>query len=362
MVMQLPENKCLNRGRLRLAPISDQVLNRDCFFAVAPDRWITAGRLDLLVSAFNYISPPQEFMAQGYFIELERAVILFAHGRMQRVGEFERGRIKNNEEGLASVTPRVLDPKTETHTDWWVVLIQPLSSLTEDELTATKEERVKICAMISATMGPAAVYHHEVESIYSSAHYRVNATLTTRAVPDFVIKDSTSAEKKFLRLETFTAAVARANDTMRGRLDVALHWYDLGHRTDGLEQFINYWVALEALCFEGSSNIRSVNKPLGKIYGLDSKTASNFFGVGRIANLRSEILHGKYRLTPSAQLSFYLRELIADLLNFKLGLPNEERARIFLRGRSFDASGIIDQGPPRMYAAYTGLVPAAQAK
>jgi hypothetical protein len=346
----------MNRDRLRLAPLTDQILDGDCFFAVAPDTWINAGRLDLLVTAFNYLSPPQEFMAQGYFMELERAVILFAHGKMQRVGEFEIGRIRNNAEGMASMTPRVLNPMPETDPDWWVVIIQPLGGETPDDLAAAKDERVKICAMISATIGPAAVYHQEVESIYSSAHSRVTASVTAGPIPDFAIGDSTPAEQKFLKLEAFAAAITRADEVMRARLDVALHWYDLGHRTHGLEQFINYWVALEALCFEGGSNIKSVNKPLGKIYNLDMREANAYFGVGRVANVRSEILHGKYRRTPPAHLSFYLRELFADLLNFNLGLPGEERARKFLRDRSFDASGIMDQGPPKTYEAYTGIV------
>jgi hypothetical protein len=73
------------------------------------------------------------------------------------VAEFERGRIKNNAEGMASMTPRVLNSKHETDPDWWVVIIQPLDGETADDMAATKEKRVKICSMISATMGPAAV-------------------------------------------------------------------------------------------------------------------------------------------------------------------------------------------------------------
>lgn len=82
--------------------------------------------------------------------------------------------------------------------------------------------------MISATIGPAAVDHLNVESIYSSAHTRITASVTIGAIPDFAIKDSTPAEQKFLKLEAFAVAMMRVDEAMRARLDLALHWYDLG--------------------------------------------------------------------------------------------------------------------------------------
>jgi hypothetical protein len=339
----------LNRDRLRLSSRFEQILGAEYFFGIAPDQWRLDGKPDLLVSAFNYIAPPQNFMAMGYFLQLKNAVVVFSHGKIERGGEFEKGRIKNNLDGQASFTPRLLDGAQETSPDWWVVVIQPLIASDHDVLTVAQEERVGITGMISATMGPAAVYHLEVESIYVASGNTLVNVISPGVVPDFAMRDSTPAEDKFLKLKHLARAMQNLDDEFRTRVNISLHWFDLGHRTQGVEQFINYWVALEALCLDGDSDVKPIYTALGEIYKITPKEAKKLFGIGRILNVRSNILHGRYRISPSAQLSFYLREVFSDLLRFKLELEGESRAQKFLGGKTFDEMGFLEQGPPKFY-------------
>lgn len=310
---------------------------------LAPQRWQNFDKPDILVSIFNYLSPPKEFVAMGYCVDVGDAVIAFTYGKVAWMGEFERGRLKNNGDGLASATPRCLLKTTETLNDWWVIVIQPISGHNETGLHEARESRQRISAMLSATMGPNSVHHLASENVYLRTEGKIINQVDFGVVPDYIFDSQNAPEEKLEKFLQLTNIFGSLNSEVRQRAELALHWFERAHRSSGVDQLINYWVALEALCFTGDSDIKSINISLGDIYNLPYREANRVFGIGKILSLRSNILHGRDRYYPSPKISMYLRAIFVDLFNHKVGLPFEGRARKALNSKSFDEAGLINK-------------------
>jgi hypothetical protein len=149
-------------------------------------------------------------------------------------------------------------------------------------------------------------------------------------------------EAAFAAIEATAGALAQLPEQAAARVQLALHWYELGQRDSGRDQLVKLWVALEALAMPGS-NVRPVNELLAAAYGIAFEAAVARFAVGRLQSFRSRILHDGELLPVAASLASYLGAIFEDALFEQLGLACEHRAAAWLNEPDFDLKALLHQ-------------------
>lgn len=127
----------------------------------------------------------------------------------------------------------------------------------------------------------------------------------------------------------------------RRKFELSLHWFEKGMRSMGLDGFINFWVALETLGMEDTTNIKPLNTSLARAYEITEQDAAKKFGVGKIFGLRSRILHNGEDLAIHSLLSDYLESLFVDVLFDHLGMISKRKAQLVLDTPSFNLNKLL---------------------
>jgi hypothetical protein len=224
----------------------------------------------------------------------------------------------------------------------WVILVQNSKS-ERHEIGDLRARRHGIAGMLTAAIGLNVTHELVFENIVPFKTLSVQRDHGEFGLySDFFTSPWCSEE----RLEAFVdleRRIGRLPQSERQRLRLALHWFDLGTRTHGVEGFVNLWIALEALVLRGDHKITPhVKRALAKAYRIGEEAALQRFGIGRMERLRGELFHGQMRVQPSVSLLSYLRALFVDVLREVLGVCCERRAEGAMTGPDFDRSGLID--------------------
>jgi len=120
------------------------------------------------------------------------------------------------------------------------------------------------------------------------------------------------------------------------RVRFSLHWFlDAVYEIDHVDSLLKFWIALEAIAMR-DSNVRPLVEALAKGYQISNDEAKTKFKIGRIQNLRSEIVHtGKLPVFSHALLD-YLQAIYVDLLFTKTGLSCSKQAEKVLSHLDLD--------------------------
>lgn len=136
------------------------------------------------------------------------------------------------------------------------------------------------------------------------------------------------------------AAITRLIGQDRNRVELALHWFHLAIRDEGVDAFIKRWIALEVLAMPDGMNIRPVTEHLAATYGMSYEQARDHFRVGRLAGLRSSIVHDGQPLPIHSALELYIDAVFFDVLMQVLALPSKRRTE-----------AVLEQVGPEFWAA-----------
>jgi Apea-like HEPN len=129
-------------------------------------------------------------------------------------------------------------------------------------------------------------------------------------------------------------AIDACENEKKNRILLSLRWFEnatmRAASSTGVDVFLTYWVALEALAMPDTTSIGPLHDALGAIYGVDRSNVANQFLTGKLYRLRGMIVHDGKRAEIRAAIPHYLDCLYVDVLFHELGLPSEQRATNFL--------------------------------
>ncbi len=116
---------------------------------------------------------------------------------------------------------------------------------------------------------------------------------------------------------------------------LSLRWHLKSIQSDGVDCFLNLWIALETLSMN-TSNISDMNKLLAAAYSITQPEAAATFGIGRIYGLRCNIVHSGSRQTISTNLTDYMECLYSDLLQYTLLGAIQNRSKRYIAEHGID--------------------------
>ncbi len=109
----------------------------------------------------------------------------------------------------------------------------------------------------------------------------------------------------------------------RGKLEIALRWYQKGMDTDQpVDQLLYFWVALESLTMT-TTDIKEISKGLKYIFPFtDEKLIKEKLKIGRIFGCRSDIVHNGITDFDLEYLKI-LQSIVEEMIRSKLGIATK---------------------------------------
>ena len=155
--------------------------------------------------------------------------------------------------------------------------------------------------------------------------------------PSIKMPDPCSAFSTEIMVESISEKISSLELELQSRIKLALRWVDSSeHETNGIDEFLKLWFAIETISMLDSTDIKPLVTRLAQIYKLEPQKAKEYFGVGRILGLRSNIVHNGYITGIHQQLIYYLKAIFNDTLLDICGLPNNKRALQVLEDSTFN--------------------------
>jgi hypothetical protein len=186
-------------------------------------------------------------------------------------------------------------------------------------------------------MGRNAAYKHEFDAPVECAARTVASLSVVFTTPvdetPAVNREGTDLVSKALE------KLSSLDGSMQNRIRLALRWYQRSLGDDRLvrnseegevDDFINCWLALETLAMEGTTNVAPIKRMLAEVHGLNSQRTGELFPIGRIQNIRGDILHQGRIEGQKSGLTRFLSDIFVDLLLHLLDLPSGQNTSKYL--------------------------------
>ncbi|MBI1815196.1 MAG: hypothetical protein HYR72_09480 [Deltaproteobacteria bacterium] len=185
------------------------------------------------------------------------------------------------------------------------------------------KERLKTTAgLLGAVMGRNAIY----EPLFS---FQLNLDGTPVDVGSVVFENPANfrapnlTEGGLALVEVAAAYLSRLPAETRDRAELSLRWlYEAMTDKMGIFAFVKYWIAIETLTMVDTTNISPVVRRLAFAYNCSEAAAKSRFLIGRLANLRGEIVHKGRTLAIGQDLLSYIEAVYVDVLAQVLGLTS----------------------------------------
>jgi hypothetical protein len=301
---------------------------------LVPDTWFKdTEKSSFWVTGYQICCPEALELKQGHSFDLEQVRVLIFKGEINypKIKGAPIVRVRDNRLCIEGVK---YDHLTESTT--WLLILQPyIVDGEEREEYLVKRKAGSIAALYVAINGFNMAYTR-VFDFQSTLSGEVSCASPTFINPGaFPLPDL--SEKRLQSIHMVGQAIDGLDTGEKRRVEIALHWFESGLRSQGLDAFIKLWVAIETLAMPDGSNIKPLNQRLADLYGMSLSEASTKFGVGIIFGLRSRILHGGEDLAINQSLSQYMEALFFDIILSVLNLhPGEGRALSICNDPDFD--------------------------
>lgn len=186
--------------------------------------------------------------------------------------------------------------------------------------------------LVSALEGMNSCYGHVFTQILEIPSGTINASSPAILVPQSLPRPFIGGQ----RVNDVATALVGLDDSLKTRIQLALRWFDKADRdTDPIDSFLKSWFAIEVIGMPDTTNIRPLVEMLGVIYEMPYATAVTHFRVGRIADLRSDIVHNGAVRSIHQQLHRYVQAIFVDVLFHLTGIPTERRTEAVLQDVAF---------------------------
>ena len=226
-----------------------------------------------------------------------------------------------------------------------LILLTPLRVDGVDGNEAEARSRVEAAAgLLAAFLGRNAVYRLVFENVTQVAPGASGQTVTgfSRAVENPLSFPAPPLDDATIDLiKQAGKSLAAVDPVRRERYVLALRWFHQALYGGGVDSFLRYWIAVEAVSPMTSSDIAPLVGALAHGYGIAVGDVKARYGIGRIYGFRGRIVHQGARGPVHGRLLDYLGALFVELLRIGLGLPVARSLDTLLSSPEFDLNSYI---------------------
>ncbi len=192
-------------------------------------------------------------------------------------------------------------------------------------------------SLVNVVMGSNAVHEHLFENSIDVVRSEPSATTKPISVSAALRQQLEMSDFEFGELAEAQAEIARCSEAQKRRIYLSLHWFNRASRTEGVDCLLQYWIALEAIAYDGREIQQVVVRVMGRIYSLSQREVRYHFGVGPLHGFRSRIVHAGERLRVPVPLTDYMRALVLDVLRDALRLrPKKSAGQLLAQGLNLE--------------------------
>lgn len=137
------------------------------------------------------------------------------------------------------------------------------------------------------------------------------------------------------------------DEKKRNKIKLSLRWYYMALNENGTDALLKYWISIETIgkeSFKKNANIASeINEKLSMIYLMDKDVSAEYFEIGKLLRLRTDIVHDGEFIHVDAHICSYMQCVYKDLLYYALGLKSLELSKEFKENKKIDISKYLSK-------------------
>jgi hypothetical protein len=263
-----------------------------------------------------------------------RVAFFFGHIKYLRTSEklLVRVRRKRPTDGPGTTDPAIDLQRTpgvweRTDAGFYTLVATPASATQPSEAVARVEECVGLLTAFESTRFVLDQLF-EIE-VRPGPPDQLSASSGWFLVPHEV-KEADLGDERLAVIEGARSTIETFDEKKKNRILLSLRWLENGvartGNSSGIDTFLAYWIALEALAMPTTTNTGPLEQTLASIYGGDAEAAKTRFLTKKLHRLRSAIVHGGKRVAVTPAILRYLEFLYVDILFHEVGVPSEHRA------------------------------------
>jgi len=284
------------------------------------------GKSSLWVSGYRMLRVPSEQLGLSRVLDLEHVRLVFLRGSICYTdASAAKIELRSDQEWSfdASKVQNVTSPEGT-----YLLIIAPFAIDGREGNEALTRDKIRSAlGLVASFYTKAALYQHLFDNILQIGDQRIETFSPPLQNPMWFPPVDLS-ETAVMNIEAINASIIRRPAEEKNRIYLALRWLHAAvTEEDPLDSLLKYWVAIETLAMPDTTNIASANQSLAQGYHIELAEARDRFRLGRLASLRSEIVHNGKRPSIHGQLLRYLECLFSDLLSVSLGVQCRRRAQ-----------------------------------
>lgn len=213
-----------------------------------------------------------------------------------------------------------MQPSVELPHDVYLFLLTPYDATAEGAEAKTRALLDVTAGLLIAAMSPSIAVGRLFEYQEHTKELLAHVASKPMLVPGFFPVPVHDRERVRLVCD-IADDIPQMKEKKRNRVTLSLRWYAQAYEEqDHVDQFIKFWVALEALVMsEGRAKL--LLELIASAYGMSERDADTRFGINAIAQLRGDILHGGKTPSLHGTLMRMVAALYEDALMVKVGKP-----------------------------------------
>ena len=178
------------------------------------------------------------------------------------------------------------------------------------------------CGTLTARTGSNVAVEPLGDLTFTASTSNVNALEPGFRPPTFDTSPNLSPDR-FRLVSDIDDAISGLDEHLRNRVELSLQWFFDALNNVGVDGFLSYWFALDALVMPKPSGVNTFEKRLGGIYGLNQSDVRRRFRLGRLKDVRDRIAHEALRPPIHFRVLDFLSALYWDALLdiLQLGAP-----------------------------------------
>ncbi len=227
----------------------------------------------------------------------------------------------------------------ETNLDWYLLIIIPFK---ENEDDIEKEKRLQqYLSILVAFNGRNIAY----EKIFEN---QINFTKKTRSssspvlIVPYIFKPVELTSKRIKIIEKAHKKILKLDENLKNRVNLSLSWFGQATYSSGVDSFLKYWIAIEVIAMRDTTNINPLIEILADVYGIKKEDAKKKFGVGRISDFRSKIVHRGILKPIKSDLLKYLEAIYIDVLFKLIDVKSDNRIQEFFNNDEFEINQLLN--------------------